>query len=220
MAILFFASKCVDGNGDIVHAGKVADYVDNLLRSKRFNQAIIIVVKTENEKEVVHRFLNNPRVQVKLLSEIQSNAPKINYCVEVSYGASFWRDALGKTVKNENIPCLSLPEYGWEGDFDLPKHFKLVTSGFSTGNGQTGVIPSQALLDSTAEEADPQEEIRRSFEKLDLKLGKYLSPDSGSYQIYRNSHDFSYQYSHDEMTPMSRPRSNIYLGDLSPGFMC
>lgn len=195
MAILFFTNKWFDGSGDIVQTVKVADFVENILRSKGINEDIIIIVPdAEYHRIAVHRFLDNPRIRVQTLSELKSNMPKINCCIEMAYGASFWRADLTEVVQKEEIPCIYMPEY--DNDMSPEDSFKIL-GGFNKEKGCVGVIPSLKLLAATSEDAFLPKEIAEAFEQLDPKIKKYLSPDSPTYLKYCETHDFSYQYSHD-----------------------
>lgn len=198
MAICLFTTKCYDGSGDVVQTVKIADFIQKFIASSELeelkNETAIIVVKDDENKEIVNRFVKviNPNIQVKIISEFKAEDHEINCCIEAGYSHFEWEKEF--SLEEAKLPIIVMPEY----DNDVNRKSVLrILGGFDKKRGDVGVIPSPALLTATKGEIISSEVLQNAFEQLDPKIKSYLGKDFESYLAYRAQRDFTYQYSHD-----------------------
>lgn len=202
MSICFFTAQHVDGSGDIVQTSKIADFIQQIAVSYGYTDNIVIVIPDtitadRDHKAITLFFISNinPAIQVQTISEFKQSNAKIDCCIEAGYLESFtfdWKKEISELL-NDTVPAIFMPEYG-NDIFNDGAPLKIY-GGFSKRD--SGVIPSQNLLEASALEQIPTVIIQNAFEQLDPKLKRYLGQDFTSYTQYRVTHGFTYQYSHD-----------------------
>ena len=195
MAICLFTTKFDHRSGNVVQTVKIADFIQQFVKSTESeelkNEAVIIVVKDDENKEIVGRFVKdiNANIQVKKISELKEENHKISCCIECCYSHFDWKKELSFT--RTKPPIIVMPKYNNGVNRESPL---TILGGFDKDCGYVGVIPSPVLLAATAGKEISAEVLQNAFERLDPKIQSYLGKDVKSYLAQR---DFTYQYSHD-----------------------
>ena len=190
MAICLFTRKGYDGSGDVVQTVKIADFIQKFIESSELeelkNEAVIIVVKDDENKEIASRFVKdiNCNIQVKKISELKEENHKISCCIEAGYSHFDWEKELSFT--GTKPPIIVMPEYN--NDVNR-KSLLRILGGFDKERGDVGVIPSPLLLAATAGEEISAEVLQNAFERLDAKIQSYLGKDVESYLAQREQRD-------------------------------
>lgn len=202
MAVCFFTYKCYDGSGDIAHTVKIADFIDQLIRTHNINQEVIIVVPDKDDrkyfddnKAIVSRFVAhiNPSLKVKTFSEFKAEKINMDCCIEAGYTIPDWENELGYPIEKLRPPVIKIPEYN-NNLFMERGHYR-IRGGFDMENGDLGVIPCNDLLEATTSEVIPREVLNKAFDNLDKKISKYLGGNFDNYLEHRATHQLTYEYS-------------------------
>jgi hypothetical protein len=211
MAICIFTFKATDGSGDVIHAVKIADFIQRFIESSKVeelkNEAVIIVVPedqgdiTVHTKEIASRFVQdiNSNIQVKKMSELKEENHQINCCIVAAIAGAYFSFFFASREEENaflgrKLPKITMDEY----DHENPgiKIGTKILGGFIKDRGDVGVIPNRELLDATAGEEISPDVLQSAFERLDPKIQSYLGKHA---KPYMDQHDFTYHYGNEKV---------------------